>query len=128
MGVNQHTAAITSCPALADIPLSRLLLVYNCDHRTIVTLHSTLSNMSKNQTATNQATNAHPWKDWKADLGFFVEINNYLGNKNLSFVDVMNRLIDKTEAGGDLGELNNIVVSRCVFCAYSPQMSILCIA
>jgi len=74
--------------------------------------------MSSNQTATVQTVNAHPWKDWKVDLGFFVEINKYLGNKNLTFVDIMNRLIDKTEAGGDLGELNNIVVSRCVLFSY----------
>ena len=71
--------------------------------------------MSNNGTTTNQTTNAHPWKDWKVDLGFFIEINQYLGSKNLTFVDIINRFIDKTEAGGDLGELNNIIVSRCVF-------------
>ena len=74
--------------------------------------------MSHNQTATNQTTNAHPWKDWKVDLGLFVEINNYLGSKNLSFVDIINRLIDKTEAGGDLDGLDDVVVSGCIFFLY----------
>ena len=70
--------------------------------------------MSNKQTATNLTGNAHPWKDWKVDLGFFVEINKYLGGKKKSFLDITKQLIDKSNAGGDLGDLKDIIVSDYV--------------
>ena len=70
--------------------------------------------MSNIQTAiaTNQTTDVHPWKDWKVDLNFFVKVNEDLRSKNISFVEVMDKLIDKTKPGGDLSNLNDIVVSE----------------
>ena len=78
--------------------------------------------MSNNQTVTNQTTNSHPWKDWKTELGFFIQINNYLGSKNMSFVEVMDRIIDKTKTSLELGDLKDIVVSyripfSCLVCS-----------
>ena len=69
--------------------------------------------MSNNQTAINQATD-HPWNDWKADSGFFSEIGKYLASKNITFVDVVDRLIEKAKTGDNLDDLNGIIVSLCV--------------
>ena len=73
--------------------------------------------MSNNQTAINQATD-HPWNDWKADSGFFSEIGKYLASKNITFVDVVDRLIEKAKTGDNLDDLNGIIVSLHIMYAY----------
>ena len=73
--------------------------------------------MPNNQTVINQTVNAHPWKDWKVDPAFFVEINNYLESKKSScvdFVDLMDRIINKTKTGGNLDDLGDILVRHCI--------------
>ena len=98
----------------AGNPLPRLLFVYNCNHRTTNYELLPTHTMSNNQTAINQTTDAYPWKDWKVDLGFFIEIDKYLGGKKKSFLNITKQLIDKSNAGGDLGELKDIIVSDYV--------------
>ena len=89
--------------------------------------------MSNNQTAINQATD-HPWNDWKADPGFFFEISKCLANKDITFVDVVERLIDKAQTDDNLDDLNGIIVSLRVMLLYSlclpssSQISLFCSA